>query len=134
MKFKYCIVELFGIGVVLNDKCQGTVIEKTTITEIGTVGVLFNPGCVAAMRNSSVKLCGRECVVVGTKAHPSLRANIFVGDARLKEGSVGSGISDNILGLNGKLFVDGSQFTVKGFTTVPKDPTIVKPKKVEEDE
>jgi hypothetical protein len=132
--FTDCIVNNFSIGFAFNDQCKGTVVEKCTITEMGTVGILLGSSSSPAVRGNTVKLCGRECVVVGSQAHPTMRSNVFVGDARLKDGAVVTGICDNILGLNGQLFTEGQKFTVKGFASVPKDPTLIKPKKVEEDE
>ena len=133
-KFVGCVVNNFTIGYAFNDKCAGTTVEGSTVTEIATVAFLLGAGTSPAVRGNAAKLCGRECVVIGAKAHPTMRNNVFVGDARLKDGAVVTGICDNVLGLNGQLFVEGQRFNVKGFTVVAKDPTLVKPKKEEDEE
>uniref|UniRef100_A0A7S1PL20 Right handed beta helix domain-containing protein n=1 Tax=Neobodo designis TaxID=312471 RepID=A0A7S1PL20_NEODS len=133
-KFVGCVVNNFTIGFAFNDKCAGTTVENCTVTEIATVAFLLGSGTCPAVRGNSAKLCGRECVVVGGKAHPTMRNNVFVGDARLKDGAVVTGICDNVLGLNGQLIAEGQRYTVKGFTSVPKDPTLVKPKKPEDED
>lgn len=132
--FNGCTLRGFDIGIVFSGKCKGTKVERCKISEILTVGILFGKGASAAVRNNVVKLCGRETVVVSAEAHPILRDNILVGDARVARGAVGTGICDNILGLNGQLFDEEKLFTLKGFRTVEKDPSIVKPKKIVEEE
>lgn len=134
-KFTDCIVNRFNIGMYCSAACKGAVIEQCSVSEIATVGILLGDECNATVRKATVKLCGRECIVVGAGAHPTLRENVLVGDVRLKRGAVASGASDNILGLNGNIIDEGGRFTVKGFTSVAKDPSLVKPKKVvDEDE
>ena len=133
-KFIDCAVEGFDIGVCLHDACKGTTFDKCNVARCYTVGFLLTNGVKAAVRNCVAKLCGRETVVVGDKCHPTLRDNILVGNVRVARGAVGTGISDNVLGLGGQVLDEDGLYTLKGFRTVDKDPSIVKPKKVVEEE
>jgi len=133
-KFTGCTIRGFDIGACLNDVCKGTTFERCTVSEIYTVGFLLSNGASAAIRKNVVKLCGRETVVVGERCHPTLRDNILVGNARVARGAVATGICDNVLGLGGQAWNEEGQFVLKGFRTVDNDPSIVKPKKVVEDE
>lgn len=118
-----------GIGVLCRDECKDARIVETQISLTTATGVLLLEKAAPHFARSSVSLTGREALVVGHEAHPNIRNCVFVGDVRLKAESIHTGLTDNIIGLNHQLFVEGSHFRVKGFTVVPNDPTAVKPKK-----
>lgn len=132
--FLDCRFTNFGIGALVADASKGHTFDRCAFSRLATVGVLFDSGARATMRSSTVKLCGREALVVGAGAHPTLRDNTFVGNVRLKAGAEVTGATDNIVALNGTVFDEGSLFDVKGFTVVSTDPTLVKPKKVKTEE
>jgi hypothetical protein len=132
--FRECTFSHFDLGILTRDTCKGLTFERCALSLIASVGVMIDAKSNPILRNCAVKLCKRECVVVGAEAHPTLRDNIFVGDVRLKRGAVATGISGNTLALNGKLWDDDGTFAVKGFTSVENDPTAPKPKKIKKAE
>jgi hypothetical protein len=125
-----CSVSLCGIGVLFNDACKGCSADATRASEIATVGFLVGAGSAPKLTKCQAALCGRECLVVLEHAHPLVRDCAFVGNARLKMGCIATGMTDNVLGLNGVVTVEDERFQSKGFKSVPNDPTVVKIKKV----
>jgi hypothetical protein len=130
------VVSQVGIGILCHDTCRDTVIEECLVTKTSTTGILLMDSASPKIVRSRVNLNGRESLVVGNHSHPNIRSCAFAGDVRLKTHAVHTGLTDNLIGLNRQLEVEGKNFYTKGFTVVPTDPTFIKPKKVvvEEDE
>ena len=125
-----CSISNFDVGVLFNDACKGCSVIASKVSEIATVGYLVSSGGCPKLSKCQALLCGRECFVSLENTHPSVRDCIFVGNARIKNGCVMTGMTDNLLGLGGTVVVEDQRFTAKGFKSVPNDPTIVKVKKV----
>lgn len=129
-RFVSCAVKKFDVGVLTNDTCPKSSLERISVSLISTVGVLCETNAATTIRGCVVKMCGRECLVLGDAAHPTVRDNIFVGDVRLKRGCVATGVTDNTVALSGKVLVEDETFHVKGLTVVAHDPTLPKVKKM----
>ena len=129
MTFRECTISNCNIGLLVRDASKKSTLEKSVIAQIATVGILLEAGACMSIRGNKVKHCGRECLVLGNKAHPIIRDNVFVGDVRLKAEAVTTGVCDNVLALNGKLLEGQQIFSRRGFTTIATDPTAPKVKK-----
>eukprot|EP00744_Colponema_vietnamica_P011109 GILI01015632.1.p1 GENE.GILI01015632.1~~GILI01015632.1.p1 ORF type:complete len:460 (-),score=116.21 GILI01015632.1:80-1459(-) len=117
----------FGIGIFSVGPNKGFKVDASAVQLSQTVGVLFDQNCGGTIKNTSVKLSGREAGVFGN-GHPTVRECTFVGDVRLKRNCVATGITDNIIGLGHNVINEDTQFHLKGFTQVQIDPTA--PKKI----
>lgn len=127
--FAKCVVSHVGIGVLCRDECKGTLIEDCAVSLTSATGVLLLDKSCPRIARTSVSLNGRESLVVGNHSHPNVRKCNFVGDVRLKTQAIHTGLSDNVVGLSHQVIVEGTNFSIKGFTVIATDPTIVKPKK-----
>lgn len=130
IKISKCSVALVGIGILCHDGCKDTVVDDSLVTKTSTTGVYLMEHASPKIVRSRVNLNGREALVVGNHSHPNIRNCAFAGDVRLKTEAIHTGLTDNLIGLNKELSVEGKNFYTKGFTVVPTDPTILKVKKV----
>lgn len=130
LQVSHSSVSLVGIGILCRDSCKNTLVEECLVSKTSTTGILLLDNAAPKILRSRVNLNGRESLVVGNFSHPNIRSCAFAGDVRLKTHAVHTGLTDNLIGLNRQLDVEGKNFYTKGFTIVPTDPTFIKPKKV----
>lgn len=131
-KFHQCSVKNFNIGVVSNDRCEGTKLTECIVSEIATVGYLVGASCKMNLRECKSRLTGREAVVLGARSHVSMRDCQFSGDVRLKDEAILSALVDNVVGPQSsswKILNEAKEFTDRGFKIVEDDPSLRKKRK-----
>lgn len=130
--FHQCSVKNFNIGIVTNDPCEGTKFAECLVSEVASVAYLIGANCKANLRECKSRLSGREALVVGPRAHVSIRDCLFSGDVRLKEEAILTSLVDNIVGpesSNWKIMNEAKQFSERGFKIVEEDPSLRKKRK-----
>ena len=139
--FDRCTFSGFDLGAVMNDSCQSTLINSCVFAGHAAVGFVFQRGCRGTLQKTTIKHCGRECVLLCAPElteysqpqlrnpapplnHPKIHHNVLLGDVRVGRGADISGMYENTVGVDGQLhYEDDDAFVPKGFSFTSKDPS-----------
>lgn len=78
-----------GFGVVLKDKCEGTVVSRNTFDGIEATGLMVQGGCIAAIRSNTFKRCGYYAMqfMGDSKCQPMVVCNTVSSTVRIHHGA-----------------------------------------------